>query len=218
MNIYTFSKKSRENYILYWKNRKKGYKSKKSEDILPFIYKTMHKKLLVLASYLGLLLLVGCGAPQHPQDPKETNTDQLVVSTGDEVEFSYFISFLDGTIYQTGQTSIKIWTTNSERLNHNELLNTKIGQSIEGELAPGKISTANTYNAAKKQVLSKVYFEELGLSPKTGLQVFIPGIGSWEITKEEIQERYNYYTIEFNPPETYKPLRYSIKILDIKKA
>ncbi len=182
----------------------------------------MHKKLLVLVSYLGLLMLVGCGAPQTqtPATTSETTTttQEISANNGDEVQVSYVITFTDGTPYKDGQTTIKIWTTNPEWFDKVSLLNAKIGNIFNGELTPEDMNTRNTYDASKRQSLSQVYFQELGITPTTGLSVSMPGLWTGEITKEETLEGYNYYTVDFNAPETYKNFRYSLQVTDIKKA
>jgi hypothetical protein len=113
----------------------------------------MNKKILVLASYLGLLLLVGCGAPK-------------IIDDADGVTVEYTLSFADGTLYSKGTEYIEIGkpTTVIAEMFTDFLIGKQGDDVLTGTLLPD-VTYGSQYEYALQQKLAEPYLAAMGDDP-----------------------------------------------------
>ena len=173
-------------------------------NFILFIYRNMNKKILVLWTYLCLLLLVGCGAPK-------------LIDESDEVTVDYVFSFDDGMVYDSGTSTLIVWgEENLFKYMHEQFMGAEFGATITGTLSPEQTYWKN-YDSALQQRLAEIYLTAMNITPSFGWSVFFPNLGTGIIINIDIEEGVNYYTIDFNPIETYLPLHYQVIITDVVK-
>jgi hypothetical protein len=68
-----------------------------------------------------------------------------------------------------------------------------------------------------RQKLAEIYFTAMGSTPAIGDAIFFENIGTGIILATDQEEGVKIYTIDFNPRETYEPLHYEIKIVNVEK-
>jgi FKBP-type peptidyl-prolyl cis-trans isomerase 2 len=165
----------------------------------------MQKKILVLAFYLCLLLLVGCGAPR-------------IIDDADVVEIDYVFSFEDGTAFTGGTTTLTIGkgdtalSTSLEQI----VVGKQVEDVLQGTLAASQ-TFADTYNAALQQKYAASYLSAMEIEPLIGALVFFPNLGTGVVIAIDSEEGVLQYSIDFNPRETYQPLQYEITVVKVEK-
>lgn len=182
----------------------------------------MSKKSLVFISLFSLVLLAGCGSQQDNSvivsQNSNTNAWYVRVGNGDEIQVSYTFSFDNWDVYEQWETSFVVWVTQLPLLGEISLLDASAWQELVGELTPEQTKLADGYDVSKKQSLAKIYFDEMWIVPEVWLNVYFNGIWTGEIIEMMTADDANYYMIDFNAPETYKNLKYVVKVLEIVKS
>jgi FKBP-type peptidyl-prolyl cis-trans isomerase 2 len=165
----------------------------------------MNKKILVLASYVFLLLLVGCGAPR-------------LIDEKDIVTFEYTLSFTDGTPRYAGTETITIGQTTDPLYLalSTPLPGHQVNDELTGLLLPTE-SNLGTYDHNAIQKLTSIYLPTTETLPIIGDELFFNNIGTGRVTTTDQEEGITYYTIDFNPRESYEPLLYTLKIVNVEK-
>ncbi|MDR3168993.1 MAG: hypothetical protein LBU27_04475 [Candidatus Peribacteria bacterium] len=165
----------------------------------------MNKKILVLASYVFLLLLVGCGAPR-------------LIDEKDVVKFDYTLSFADGTFRYAGTETVTIGQT-TDTLYHTlstPLVGHQVNDELTGVILPEE-SNLGTYDYNAVQKLTSVYLPTSETLPVIGDELFFGNIGTGRVRAIDQEEGITYYTVDFNTRESYEPLSYTIKIVSVEK-
>ena len=116
----------------------------------------MHKKILVLVSYMVLLLLFGCGAPR-------------IIDDADEVTFDYVYSFSDGTVFKEGTSTLVVGSYSSADFEalHEIVLDAQVGDVLQGVLSPEQ-TYADAYDFSLQQKLAEGYFYDMDAMPEIG--------------------------------------------------
>ncbi|MDR2541501.1 MAG: hypothetical protein LBD11_07255 [Candidatus Peribacteria bacterium] len=120
----------------------------------------MNKKIFVLASYVALLLLVGCGAPR-------------LIDENDLVTFDYTLSFEDGTPRYAGNETVKIGQTSDPLYLalSTSLIGKQVADEVTGILLPTESQLATyDYNAIQKY--TSVYLPSAENLPVVGEELF----------------------------------------------
>ncbi|MDR0860733.1 MAG: hypothetical protein LBO09_07345 [Candidatus Peribacteria bacterium] len=120
----------------------------------------MNKKILVLASYVALLLLVGCGAPR-------------LIDENDRVTFDYTLSFEDGTPRYAGTETVTISQTSDPLYLalSTPLMGQQAGDEVTGTLLPTESQLATyDYNAVQKY--TSVHLPSREILPVVGESLF----------------------------------------------
>ena len=168
------------------------------------INRKMNKKILVLWAYVGLLTLVWCGAPR-------------IIDDADELTVEYAFFFESGEVHESGTTMLVVgqeeWLFQHFA---DQFIGASYDASFEGILTP-ELTYGSEYNPALQQRLAEIYFTAMGATPAVGSSVFFPNLGEWLILATDVEEEVNYYTIDFNPMETYLPLNYQVQITNVVK-
>ncbi|GHW02279.1 hypothetical protein AGMMS50249_0650 [candidate division SR1 bacterium] len=177
----------------------------------------MQKRLFAVFALMGMLILTGCGpAVENTTNPTTQSTPAITIANGDTIQISYLFSLPGNVEYDRGETAI-VAGDNQQLFGYISFLNAKVGDTLRGELTPEDTNLGDQYDVREKQSLAKIYFDELGVVPTIGANVYFNGIGTGEIISSEMIDDSSYYLIDFNSPETYKNLTYEITILDIQK-
>ncbi|MDD2537734.1 MAG: FKBP-type peptidyl-prolyl cis-trans isomerase [Candidatus Absconditabacteria bacterium] len=167
------------------------------------MHKSIQKRMLVLASYLGLLLLVGCGAPR-------------IIDAADEVSLDYTLTFSDGKVYDSGTTTLTVGSEHLYPFFSAILLGKQVDDQLSGSFTPDQ-TFGDLYDYTLQQKLAEGYLDVLEISPEIGTEVALSTLGTGIIRFIDQEEGVNMYTIDFNPMETYEPLYYTLTITQVVK-
>lgn len=158
----------------------------------------MNRKIwLVFILSLMVASLVGC---------------QKKINISDTVSFSYTWYFSDGSIFETWEKTVILWSGEIPHFMEEALMNEKWDKNMDINVSPEN-AYGPLYDSWKLQKINKFIFDKIftGFVIWEKKKIFDV---EWVIKWIESMEGDEYVLFEMNPRQTWDDLKYKIQILD----
>lgn len=152
---------------------------------------------LISILIISLIFLSGC---------------QRNLKISDKVTFSYNWYFSDGSLFETGEKMVTLWSGEVPIFMEKALMNAKWDDQIQLEVEPVDAYWP-LYDSGKLQKIPRFVFDKIFTWFKIWEKKIIAKL-EWVIKSIEIMDGYEYVLFEINPRQTWDTLKYEIQILD----